>query len=153
MYARNPTVAKMQPENINEETLTENIALLTSMAKAHPETTFKFFFSPYSMLWWDNAYRTGERDAVLYNEKRAIEALFACENAEIYFYQDDREVITNLDNYMDIIHFSKDINRRIYEKLAAGEGRLTQENYEEKLDGMYELSEEIVTDLIHTFYE
>lgn len=153
MYARKPTVAKMQPENINEETLTENIALLTSMAKAHPETTFKFFFSPYSMLWWDNAYRTGERDAVLYNEKRAIEALFACENAEIYFYQDDREVITNLDNYMDIIHFSKDINRRIYEKLAAGEGRLTQENYEEKLDGMYELSEEIVTDLIHTFYE
>ena len=90
---------------------------------------------------------------VLYNEKQAIEALLAYENAEIYFYQDDREVITNLDNYMDMIHFSKDINRRVYEKLAAGSGRLTQENYEEKLDGMYELSEEIATDLIHAYYQ
>lgn len=153
MYARKPAVAKMQPENTNEETLTENIALLISMTEAHPETTFKFFFSPYSMLWWDNAYRTGERDAVLYNEKKAIEALLACENAEVYFYQDDREVITNLDNYMDMIHFSKDINHRVYEKLAAGEGRLTQENYEEKLNEMYALSEEIVTDLIYTYYQ
>lgn len=153
MYARKPAVAKMQPENTNEETLTENIALLISMTEAHPETTFKFFFSPYSMLWWDNAYRSGERDAVLYNEKKAIEALLACENAEVYFYQDDREVITNLDNYMDMIHFSKDINHLVYEKLAAGEGRLTQENYEEKLNEMYALSEEIATKLIHTYYQ
>lgn len=153
MYARKPAVATMQPENTNQETLAGNIALLTSMTKAHPETTFKFFFSPYSMLWWDNAYRTGERDAVLYNEKQAIEALLACDNAEIYFYHDDKEVITNLDNYMDMIHFSKDINHRVYEKLAAGEGRLTQENYEEILDGMYALSEEIATDLIYHYYQ
>lgn len=144
MYARKPTVAEMQPEDVNAETLAKNIALLTSQVEAHPETTFKFFFSPYSMLWWDNAYRTGERDAVLYNEKQAIEALLAYENAEIYFYQDDREVITNLDNYMDMIHFSKDINRRIYEKLAAEEGRLTPDNYVEKLEGMRTLSQEIV---------
>lgn len=153
MYARKPAIAAMQAENTNEELLTQNIALLTSMANSHPDTTFKFFFSPYSMLWWDNAYRTGERDAVLYNEKKAIEALLACENAEIYFYQDDREVITNLDNYMDMIHFSKDINYRVYEKLAAGEGRLTEENYEEKINEMYQLSEEIASDLIYNYYQ
>lgn len=153
MYARKPAVAEMQPENTNEEVLTQNIALLTSMAQAHPETTFKFFFSPYSMLWWDNAYRIGERDAVLYNEKKTIEALLACENAEIYFYQDDKEIITNLDNYMDMIHFSKDINYRVYEKLASGDGRLTEENYEEKINGMYQLSEEIATNLIYHYYK
>lgn len=70
------------------------------------------------MLWWDNAYRTGERDAVIYNEKQVIKALLAYDNVEVYFYQDEKDIITNLDNYMDMIHFSKDINQQVYEKLA-----------------------------------
>ena len=114
------------------------------MVEEHPETTFKFFFSPYSMLWWDNAYRTGERDAVIYNEKQAVKALLAYDNAEIYFYQDAEEIITNLDLYMDMIHFSKDINYWIYDKLAKGEERLTEDNYEERLEGMRALSRKIV---------
>lgn len=144
MYARKPTISEMQPETMNEEALEKNIALLTSMAETHPETTFKFFFSPYSMLWWDNAYRTGERDAVIYNEKQAVKALLAYDNVEIYYYQDAKEIITNLDLYMDMIHFSKDINYWIYDKLAKGEDRLTAENYEERLEGMRILSQEIV---------
>lgn len=144
MYARKPTISEMRPENINEEALQKNIALLTSMVQAHPETTFKFFFSPYSMLWWDNAYRTGERDAVIYNEKQAVKAPLAYDNVEIYYYQDARKIITNLDLYMDMIHFSKDINYWVYDKLAKGEDRLTAENYEDRLEGMRTLSQEIV---------
>ncbi len=104
------------------------------------------------MLWWDNAYRSGERDAVIYNEKQAVKALLEYDNAEVYFYQDDRDVITNLDNYMDIVHFSKDINYYIYDKLVRKEERLTKENYEERLNGMYELSQEIVDDIITEYY-
>ena len=144
MYARKPTIAEMQPENMNEEVLAENIALLTELVESHPETSFKFFFSPYSMLWWDNAYRTGERNAVIYNEKQAVKALLAYENVEIYYYQDAREIITNLDNYMDMIHFSKDINYWVYDQIAKGEGQLTMDNYEEKLEGMRTLSQELV---------
>ncbi|MBD5518556.1 MAG: SGNH/GDSL hydrolase family protein [Lachnospiraceae bacterium] len=144
MYARKPTIAEMQPENMNEEVLAENIALLTELVESHPETSFKFFFSPYSMLWWDNAYRAGERDAVIYNEKQAVKTLLAYENVEIYFYQDAREIITNLDNYMDMIHFSKDINYWVYDQIAKGEGQLTMDNYEEKLEGMRTMSQELV---------
>ena len=144
MYARKPTITEMQPEDINEEVLAENIALLTELVESHPETTFMFFFSPYSMLWWDNAYRTGERDAVIYNEKQAVKTLLAYENVEIYYYQDAREIITNLDNYMDMIHFSKDINYWVYDQIAQGEGQLTLDNYEEKLEGMRTLSQELV---------
>lgn len=152
MYARKPKIAAMQPETVNAEALAANIALLREMVEAHPETKFKFFFPPYSMLWWDNAVRSGERDAVIYNEKQAIKVLLSYGNVEVYFYQDDREIITNLDLYMDMIHFTKDINYRIYDKLAKGEGRLTLENYEERLDGMAELSEEIVGELIKAYY-
>ena len=152
MYTRPPVIKDMQPETVNAEQLAGNIALLTAQVEAHPDTTFKFFFSPYSMLWWDNAYRNGERDSVIYNEKQAVKTLLQYPNVEIYFYQDDREIITNLDHYMDMIHFSKDINYVVYDKLAKGEERLTMDNYEERFDGMYDLSEEIVEKLIKGYY-
>lgn len=152
LYVRLSSVKEMQPETINSEELADNIALLTAQVEAHPDTVFKFFFSPYSMLWWDNAYRSGERDAVIYNEKQAIGTLLEYDNVEIYFYQDDEEIITNLDNYMDMIHFSKDINYYVYDKLAKGEERLTKDNYEERLDHMRELSEQIVSEDILEYY-
>lgn len=104
------------------------------------------------MLWWDNAYRTGERDSYLYNEEQMIAALLQYDNVEIYYYQDEEEIITNLDNYMDMIHFSKDINKLICDKIITGESLLTTENYKERLQNMYELSERIVNDDIKTYY-
>lgn len=152
MYTRLPSVKDMQPETVNSAELAGNIALLEAQVENHPETTFKFFFSPYSMLWWDNAYRSGELDAVIYNEKQAIGTLLEYDNVEIYYYQDDEDVITNLDNYMDMIHFSKDINYYIYDKLAKGEERLTKENYAARLDGMYMMAEKIVQEEMPKYY-
>ena len=153
MYTRLPSVKEMQSETVNATGLAGNIALLTAQAEAHPDTTFKFFFSPYSMLWWDNSYRSGELEAVIYNEKQAIGALLQYDNVEIYYYQDDWEIITNLENYMDTIHFSKDINYYVYDKLAKGEERLTIDNYEERLDHMLELSYRIVEEEILKYYK
>lgn len=153
MYNRLSSVKPMYEERYYEKELEGNIALLIRQVENHPETTFKFFFPPYSMLWWDNIYRSGERDAYLYNEKQAIAALLAYDNVEIYYYQDEEDVITDLDNYMDMIHFSKDINQMICDKIIAGEGRLTEENYEERLQDMYDLSERIVKEYILEYYD
>ena len=153
LYTRLPSIKDMLPETANSTELAGNIALLTAQVEAHPDTTFKFFFSPYSMLWWDNAYRNGERDAVIYNEKQAIRTLLQYDNVEIYFYQDDEAVITNLDNYMDVIHFSKDINYYIYDKMTRSEERLTLDNYEERLDHMMTLSKKIVEEEILKYYD
>ena len=53
---------------------------------------------------------------------------------------------------MDMVHFSKDINYYVFDKLAKGEDRLTEDNYIQRIDGMYELSEEIVEKLIKEYY-
>lgn len=152
LYARLPEPQQMQPETVNARELDGNIGLLASMVEAHPDTHFLFFFSPYSMLWWDNSYRYGERDAVLYNEKQVIASLLPYENVEIRYFQDDETIITNLDNYMDVIHFSKDINYCLYERMVNGEDRLTPENYEERLEHMRSLSQRIVEKDILAYY-
>lgn len=152
MYGRLSSVKPMYEETYYQEELAGNIALLEAQVQAHPETTFIFFFPPYSMLWWDNAYRSGERDSHLYNEEQVIAALLEYDNVEIYYYQDEEEIITDLDNYMDMIHFSKDINRIICDKMIAKEGMLTKENYRTRLQNMYALSEKIVAENIKAYY-
>lgn len=152
MYSRVSSVTPMKEETLHAKALEGNIELLTSMVEAHPETTFKFFFSPYSMLWWDNVYRTGERDAYLYDEEQAIAALLSFDNVEIYFYQDAEEIITNLNLYMDTIHFSREINHEICNRLIAGEDRLTSANYRERIAHMRELSDRIVNEDILEYY-
>jgi len=152
MYDRKEDISPMQDSHMYDELAKENTAMLTEMVEKHPETSFKFFFSPYSMCWWDNAYRTGERDAVLSAQRICIEKLLQYENVSVYYYQDDVETITNLDNYMDMIHFSKEINYEICNKLINEEDRITTENLDAILGNMYEISEDIVNSYILEYY-
>ncbi len=153
MYERLEEVSPMMEKTRFQEELDGNISLLVNEVESHPETEFTFFFSPYSMLWWENAIRSGERDAVIYNEEKAIEALLKYENVKIYYYQADEEIITNLDNYMDMIHFSKDINELICNRMIAKEGEITEDNYIQKLDEMYDLTEKIRNEYIKMYFD
>lgn len=152
LYDRPETIVSMYPENKDQINLDKNISLLKEIVSSHPETDFKFFFSPYSMLWWDNSYRTGDRDAVLYNEKKCVEELLSFDNVEIYFYQDDINIITDLENYMDTIHFSKDINRYIFDKLSNKEDQITYENIDQVFQNMLLLSDQINNEYILKYY-
>ncbi len=105
-------------EDADMDKLEANLTLLTDMVKAHPETEFRFFFPPYSFVWWDEAYRTGVLERNLHGRELAMEALLALPNVRVYDFQEDEEVILNPDNYMDTLHFSADITRDIFDTLA-----------------------------------
>lgn len=151
LYIRKPSVAEMKPENYYEEVLNENIALLTSRIKSHPDTVFYVFFPPYSMLWWDNIYREGDTEAYLYNLEKAMEALLACSNVKLFYFQNDREVITDLENYMDILHFSPEINHYICDSMIGGEHQINIGNYKEAVNDMRSLSYEITGELMKPY--
>ncbi len=142
-YDRSETVSDMKKEDENAAVIDANLALIGDVVRAHPETRFRFIFSPYSMLWWDEAYRNGDSDASLYTVRRAAEYLLAFENVEIYYFQNDAEIITDLDHYMDTIHFSEEINHEIVRRMQAGECRLTLENLDETLAEMAALVKDI----------
>ena len=129
LYIRKPSVSEMKPENYYEHLLHQNLNLLTSRIKAHPETVFYVFIPPYSMLWWDNIYREGDTESYLYNMECAMETLLSYDNVKLYYFQNDREVITDLENYMDILHFSPDINHYICDSLLSGDHQINPVSY------------------------
>ncbi|MCR5094736.1 MAG: SGNH/GDSL hydrolase family protein [Lachnospiraceae bacterium] len=142
-YLRTPAVAEMQPDDLWEEQCTGNLAILAAEVEAHPETMYRFYFPPYSMLWWDNSIRTGERDAVLKNEQRAMEMLLNYQNVEVYNYQAEPEIITDLNNYMDTLHFTPQINAWIISEMAAGRGRVQKGAAEKTVEEIRSLTDSL----------
>ena len=61
----------------------------------------------------------------------------------MYYFQNDRDIILDLDKYMDPVHFTAEINQYMVEQMKEDNYRLTEENYREELDKMRKLAEEI----------
>jgi hypothetical protein len=153
LYHRQKEVTPMMEETAYQEQLDANIALLTAQVENHPETEFIFFYPIYSMLWWDGVVRTGERDAYIYNELQMTRALLQYDNVRIFCFQAQEEIATNLDLYMDSIHFSQDINRLMLDEILAGEYEMTLDNYQQMLGEVKDFSDRVVGEYIIKYEE
>lgn len=151
-YSRPESVQPMMEEEAYKENVDANITLIEEVVKAHPETMFHFICPPYSMLWWDAAYRNGETERNLYASMQAAERLLAYENVEMYYFQNKEELITDLDHYMDTVHFSDAINHEIVKWMQEGSYRLTLENYQGEIEKMRALSEKIQDEYIKEYF-
>ncbi|MBE5825344.1 MAG: SGNH/GDSL hydrolase family protein [Butyrivibrio sp.] len=153
VYFRSNEVKPMMEETAYADKLSANIALLTEQVRSHPETEFVFFYPPYSLLWWDMTYRYGETDAVIYCEKEMTKALLQYDNVKIFCFQNEKEIVTNLNNYMDTLHFSPEINRLMLDEILVDKNRLTVDNYEKFLDEVKEFSKEVQEKYIKEYEE
>lgn len=128
-----PEIAPEQPVDAVLANAAANLAVVTGWAAAHPDTEFDVFFPPYSILFWDKTVRQGETRAVFAALELACETLTACGNVRLYAPLLDKDIVLDLDRYCDYVHHSGEVCSRVLEQLAAGEGRLTKENWRETL--------------------
>lgn len=135
-----------------KQNTSDNIELLTAQIEAHPEITYRFMFPPYSMLWWDCAYVNGQLEERLYILEETLPVLLSFENVEVYFFQANEEIVCNLDNYMDMIHYSPEVSQSMLEKMAAGENKIAPEDCRETLDAIRELAFRITQEDIYRYY-
>lgn len=108
------------------------------LIKENPDTTFYFFTVPYSIGYWYREKMQGYLDTHFYNMETVISEILKYDNVVVYFYQDDKNIITDLDNYKDYSHFSPKINSYLTQQMASGNNILTLDNYAEVLDNFYE---------------
>lgn len=95
-----------------------NITAITARVISHPETQFIFWIPPYSSLWHKSQQKMGEYEISLYAIEMAKSELTKYENVKFYSFIDDAEVTDNLDNYMDPIHYSQEINYYIFNVIS-----------------------------------
>ena len=132
--------AYVEPETYNaaiEKNLTANIC---PFIEAHPDTTFHIFYPPYSILYWYDALRQQELDAALEKYRYITERLLAYDNVKVYFFQNQEEIICNLNNYADYTHYHGSICRYMVECFKNGQHRVTTENLAGELSVLEELT-------------
>jgi|GEM_PF-135157 len=118
-YRRKEVTPELSPDTYDEN-LEGNIRLLEEEITEHPDTEFIFFFPPYSALWWDEVTRAGERDIYLHCEEKVMEMLLAHDQVTVYDFQNEADIVSDLDNYMDTVHFTPQINQYMAEVMIAG---------------------------------
>lgn len=111
--------------------LTQNVI---SLAKKNPQITFYLFFTPYSIYYWDSLDRDGNLTRSLDAERYAIQLLLDCDNIRLYSFNDEFDMVCDLDNYKDIAHYGAEINSQMLRWMKEGEHLLTKDNYVEYLE-------------------
>lgn len=127
-----------KPADCFRENYLANLRQVTGWLERYPDTEFIFYFSPYSILFWDKMDLLGETEAVFAMLDEVTEVLLGYDNAELQFFMDDLEVITNLDNYADHIHVAGRVTYQMSKTMNTGVYRMTAENRRERLDALRE---------------
>lgn len=123
--------------------ITENITQnFLALAQDHPETDFYFFIPPYSIYYWDSLVRSKQMGIALTTQKLATRLLLTAENVHVFDFSDRIDIIGNLDNYADSLHYSDEINSEILRCMREGSQELTLEDLDAYYDGIRQMYEE-----------
>lgn len=147
---RQPLVGKKVDADAYVANALENFRLLFEYFEEMPETTFIFFCSPFSILYWDNCVRDNTFDACRKSYYAVFEFLLKYPNVRIYFWSDDKLLrsICDLDNYRDAAHFDTRLAHMLCERIGRDEGRMTLANYRTELAKFFSFLEKYDYDAI-----
>ena len=112
---------------------------ILAVAREHPEITFYYFIPPYSAAYWDSELMAkGDFDRQLSALRLMADMLLTCDNIRLFGFDDQFDITCNLDNYMDVIHYSESVGDRLLEWMASDEHRITSENVDQYFDTIRE---------------
>lgn len=103
-------------------------------AEINPGIDFYIFVPPASVCFWDGLVRTDSLDKTIEILSLGFDILLEKENIRVFAFDDCTDITCDLDNYMDTLHYSEDINTFILESMNEGTHEITKENKEEYLD-------------------
>lgn len=97
----------------------------------NPNIEFVFYMVPYSILYWYQEKQNGTLDASFYNVETAMGELLKRKNVKLFFFQDQKKIITDLDNYKDTTHFKPEYNSYMTKEMTKENCLLNKVNYKE----------------------
>lgn len=112
------------PEDAFLASADEVSAALCEIVRQNPQIRFTFFAPPYSILYWKDLQHNGKLDATLRAMRDVYEKLLQYENVRLFYFQNDWQRITDLDNYKDFSHYCTDYNRYMLDCFVSGERQL-----------------------------
>lgn len=107
---------------------------ITSLARENPDTVFYLFITPYSIFKWMDYSQEGNINRMIDAEKIMTEEILKYDNIRLYSFNDDPDIVCDLDNYSDKLHYREEINSLILRYMKDGRGLLTKDNYLDRME-------------------
>ena len=113
-------------------TIKENIDLnVTNIADKFPNVDFYYFYTPYSMAWWNDQYNSGTIIKQLEIERYVTELIISHNNIHLFSFNNRADIITDLNNYKDTTHYASWISSLILKWMRDGKYQITKKNMDE----------------------
>ena len=137
-------VSGVLSDNIEEklQVCQENLDNILPFLEENPDTKVYVMIPPYSMLYWEEKILSGELENILAIYAYAVEKLLQYDNVRVYYFQNEYDIITNLDNYRDSCHHRPEYNRYMFECIRDGKNEMTLQNYQALFQEMYDFAKD-----------
>ncbi len=135
-----PEISKVNPDIENATELAiNNINNLILYIERMKNTEFYFYFSPFSMLYWDLQTRNNKVDLWKNVYTDVCELLLRYENVRVFLWTDNEmlDIMSDLDNYTDDTHYSPSVSIKIANRICSGQGELSVDNYTNEINFMF----------------
>lgn len=121
-------------------TAESNIQNLEPYFELMKDTDFVFFYSPFSILYWDDQNQTNRLTVNRTIHMKVLSRLLQCDNVKVYFWDDQEmlDMICDLNNYADEMHSNFDVCENIIDRMKNGYGLLTENNYQQKINHFFD---------------
>lgn len=116
----------------DREMTTENVnSNIIRVVEKYPEVQFLLIYAPPSIARWAKYYIWGDMRWRLGGAKTTTELLLKQDNVKLYSFQDEFDIVCDLNNYRDTLHYTSEISEFIMENVAKGNNEITKDNYQE----------------------
>lgn len=109
----------------------ENVMFnLVQITQDQPETSFYYFYTPFSILYYDQLLQNNQLLRTFEILEYATSLLLEQENIVLFSFLDMYDVVTDLNYYKDVTHYSGEINDLMMDLMYEEKHILTKENYQ-----------------------
>lgn len=135
---RPATISEMKPYDTYFAYADSFLSSISPYIEERKDVEFIFYCPPYSMLFWDFSTRNGNAEAEVCAMEKVMKELLSYDNVRVFYFQDNLDIVTDLNNYRDYSHFKQDINKYMADCIMSGENEVTMDTYFDRLLHMYE---------------
>ncbi|WP_343250797.1 hypothetical protein [Diplocloster hominis] len=130
------------PEEIYEVMVSRFEAFMEQM-QFQPDKEYQIIFPPYSALYWVQAAEEGTFDAELRFKRYIVQYFSDWDNVRMIDMQEIPE-ITDLDHYMDLVHFDPEIQEMIVDAIQSRSCDITAADVNERITATIDMARAFV---------
>ena len=136
------TVTEAEQIHLNDEEkeiIKKNIELnVTNITDEYPDVDFYYFYSPYSLVSFNEWRNGGALYKIIEAEEYVTELIIPHKNIHLFSFNNRTDITGDLNNYHGSTHYASWINSLILKWMKDGQYQLTEDNYKDHLKREYD---------------